>query len=267
MCVTVSRRCRHDHDHDHDQTRDGTEAEACVRLTTILAVVIVVALLVSGLCAAALTMGPRGWTGYQRLALGGAILAGHATMAVAMVVVLQRGRLRRLMVSGLVTTVIALIAWIDLVWAGGVGPDGDWSLRVAVTLSAVAGMCMIVGVQRCQPSGSRPTRWLGYVTLLFSAALLLVLLYLVWVVGLEQAYGRSWGVLARSVPALAMLIMMGMLANVVLVRLGDLGIVFGAAPAGPPATIICPRCGRRQVIRLGGDRCGICSLRVRIRLP
>lgn len=196
--------------------------------------------------------GVRGWGG--PLGPIGGLLMTHAIVAAVMLGVRARGRARRLMNGGLVLTLMSFAAWIVMLQPG---PTAEVSGRIAMLLGGWSVIVMIVGVVLLQPANRGSARWARAATLALAAALLVA-----W--GLDVAVRPTWDEpwFERAITVIAILMMCGLLASLAIARLR-----VDDDERTETVGVTCPRCGVRGRLRVGGDLCGQCRLRITVKVP
>ncbi len=218
----------------------------------------VVAMWIGSMFAPFMFVGLGGLTG------GAVIITGFALAALACASTLERGRCMALMWSGIAALALSATGWVafelqvavltsraEQLWVSWLVPPTCW-----------AGLCVVIGLvmQRRQPSAIGV--WVGRATIAGAALLAAAVPPAVWF-----DMGRLEDEVVRSLGALAVLIVLGMVATMIIARLQQLEGVEDQEHVRLDFTATCPRCELRQSMITGGDVCRNCGLRVKVIVP
>ncbi|MHC5007372.1 MAG: hypothetical protein ACYTGF_08465 [Planctomycetota bacterium] len=207
---------------------------------------------------------PFMFAGLGRLAGGALIITGFTLVALACATTLEQGRCMALMWSGIAAAALSGTGWVafslqqavltpraEQLWASWLVPSTCW-----------AGLCVVIGLVRQRRQPSAVGVWLGRATIAGAALLAAAIPPAVWF-----DMGRRQADVVRSLGALAVLIVMGMVATMVIARLRQLEGVEDQEHVRLDFTATCPRCELRQPMITGGDVCRHCGLRVKVIVP
>jgi hypothetical protein len=207
---------------------------------------------------------PFMFAGLGRLAGGALIITGFTLVALACATTLEQGRCMALMWSGIAATALSGAGWItysfqltgftsqvEHLWVSWLMPPTCW-----------AGLCLVIGLVRQRRQPGAVGIWLGRATIAGAALLAAAVPPAVWF-----HMGRRDDDVVRSLGALAVLIVMGMVATMVIARLRQLEGVEEQEHVRLDFTATCPRCELRQSMITGGDVCRNCGLRVKVIVP
>lgn len=203
------------------------------------------------------------------------IFAGCCIPAAACAHVRDRGKLRPLMMSGIVAAVLAFAVWLLAMMA-----EADGSAAVAVTArfaaipSVWSVMVMAIGLlslARCTALWVRILRVGSCVAILLLGAQILAWVWLSPVVARSPGWrteDRFHETMYRIFGVLAILSACGALVTFIAARARQLsGDETVPDEERLPFQLVCPRCGEEQVLRTAGDACARCGLRVKVTLP
>jgi len=207
---------------------------------------------------------PFMFAGLGRLAGGALIITGFTLVALACATTLEQGRCMALMWSGIAAAALSGTGWVAFsyqqfvltpqagqLWASWLVPPTCW-----------AGLCVVIGLVRQRRQPSAVGVWLGWATIAGAALLAAAIPPAVWF-----DLGRRQEDVVRSLGALAVMIVMGMVATMVIARLRQLEGVEDQEHVRLDFTATCPRCELRQSMITGGDVCRHCGLRVKVIVP
>jgi hypothetical protein len=196
------------------------------------------------------------------------VAAGLCFVSMSCAATHERGKLRRLMISGLVAAGLAALSWTGAFWTGGLSTPTWWAVAaVATPLSGWVVLMMLLGVLWSQPARTRLSIIMraiatGLASVLVLAIVGAICLYPLVNPASDQAYlDRAMRICGSS----AILFALSVLGYTLTAWLPAL-ISGDAAAAVPriPLHVRCPRCLQPQQLLTGGDQCRNCGLRISV---
>jgi hypothetical protein len=197
-------------------------------------------------------------------------VAGHMMPAAACAWVRERGRLRGLMLSGiiasLVSLVLVLLAAFDLLY-----PFPYELLPMFGSTAIWAASMMFIGLLSVHPFPPGPGQVVRVVSIFIVAVLTAQSLVWVWLaIALEPV--MSWQAsedfhegMAQIAGVLGVLGGCGASATYIMARSRKLSGAAGTIPRERRVfSITCPRCGAPGTLNTGGDACAGCGLRITV---
>ncbi|MHC4946719.1 MAG: hypothetical protein ACYTG1_00445 [Planctomycetota bacterium] len=214
---------------------------------------------------------PAGPVDYESTAATGVVMTIGGLIALGLAVALHRGKAPALVGLGLASLVLGMLAWIGFALFDGVlgVRRARMLLNVGVMLVGEAAVVAVIGLQLAQPARRRVARIIRRCTV-GVGAVLLVAMPVITLDVLDDPWAiRGRGdLLPRLLGAAALAVVGGLIANMILARVGELDPEAEAErPGRPELDLACPRCGDRQPLRLDGDRCRRCGLRITVTRP
>jgi hypothetical protein len=207
---------------------------------------------------------PFMFAGLGSLAGGALIMTGFTLAALACASTLEQGRCMALMWSGIAATALSATGWVAFALQQAVLTSQAEQLWVSwlVLPTCWAGLCVVIGLVRQRRQPGAVGVWLGRATIAAAALLAAAVPPAVWF-----EMGHREDEVVRSLGALAVLIVMGMVATMVIARLRQLDGIEDQEHVRLDFTATCPRCELRQPMVTGGDVCRNCGLRVKVIVP
>ena len=208
---------------------------------------------------------------YHSLAIGGPfVIAGLSLPALVCSLMFERGRLRRLMGSGIASAGLAACLWLLLIWFASTGLHpgiGENWARVNSLFTLWSVYCMVVAglfIYRTQ----QPWAVLVRNVSLFSASSLFLLTMLFIMVADSIGYAARDD-LGKTIGVLTILTFFGLLLTMILARLKQLstGDVTQDEMVRMELRIWCPRCDAEQAMQTGGGSCFRCGLSIKVMVP
>ncbi|MHC4609814.1 MAG: hypothetical protein ACYS7M_05650 [Planctomycetota bacterium] len=218
----------------------------------------VIAMWIGSIFAPFMFVGLAGLTG------GAVIITGFAAAALACASTLEQGRCMALMWSGIAALALSATGWIAFALRGGALTSQAEQLWVSwlAPPTCWAGLCVVIGLamQRRQPGVVGA--WTRRATIAGAALLAAAIPPVVWF-----DLGHLEDEVVRGLGALAVLIVLGTVATLIIARLQQLEGVEDQEHVRLDFTATCPRCELRQSMVTGGDVCRNCGLRVKVIVP
>jgi hypothetical protein len=207
---------------------------------------------------------PFMFAGMASLAGAALIITGSTLVALACAATLEQGRCMALMWSGIAATALSAAGWVAFSFQLAMLTPRTETLWVSwlVAPTCWAGLCVVIGLVRQRRQPRAVGIWLERATIAGAALLAAAIPPAVWF-----ELGRWEDDVVRSLGALAVVIVMGMVATLVVARLRQLEGVKEQEHVRLDFTAACPRCELRQPMVTGGDVCRNCGLRVKVIVP
>ena len=162
---------------------------------------------------------------------------------------------------GVLCGVAALALWMYDIW---IGPGSDLGFVISTGLVAVSALVAYTIV--CILCTLKQTQLWFRGAAMIAAALLAVLIELMVIDDRFQVVGLDDLWLGRCTAASGIVTACGTLALAVLVRINRRVDFEPSYEAITDITIVCPRCRKKQSIRIGDAVCSVCQLRISIRV-
>ena len=204
------------------------------------------------------------------------VAAGLCFVSLTCASAYERGKLRRLMISGLIAASVAAVIWTGALWIGTLSDDAWWTVAaVATPFSGWVVLMMLLGVLWTQPARTKLALVMRAVAAAFASLLILSIVGAICLYpvasffvtapsryGYEEDYGERSLRICGSIAILYALSLLGFALSIWLPALlsGDAS----ASVPKVPLLVRCPRCGQRQQLVTGGDQCRECSLRITV---
>lgn len=182
----------------------------------------------------------------------------------------QLGRLRWLMLSGIIAAAVSFVGWLLVIWLDAMLIADEIILFVAQsvgTISAWAGLCMVLALlmrYRMKPTWSYAVR---LPTLVVTVVLISGIVATIW--AFESIWSDEDLFVLNFVLPLSGLMMCGTLLTMVLSRAHHL-LGEPDEQANVPRlnfTLWCPRCEVKQSFQTGGGSCHACGLSIKVTQP
>ena len=197
----------------------------------------------------------------EDLAETGGSLCQSGALAVLALLGLEAGDRRYWRWLGVVASFVACAMWITEVWAG-IGSDlGFVVFCMLVSLAAVIGhanLCLMCPLNDGQ-------RWVRSGTIV-AVTITAVMINVTIVDDRLFRIGVNEDLLLRVAGAAGIVASCGSLALCVLARINRKVDYEQLSPELTKMVVICPRCGKKQSVRLGDSACAVCDLRISIRI-
>jgi len=208
----------------------------------------------------AIIFGASGWMGDILVT---SLFTGLFSITSLMVVF---SRKRVITITGIATSILALILFLILIWFKNFPYDEEYLVRPAFTFTVIACVLGPVSLIALLPQYSRPGRIIWLITRLLILLLSLTSIIFIWI----ESYATSLSVdvfFGRSIGALTILSAAGILITVLMwklhsVKAGDHETI----PRGVEIRLTCPRCGEEQDLAAGEGQCSRCGLKIRINI-
>lgn len=200
------------------------------------------------------------------------LLAGLSLVAAGCMAAWSRGRMRRWMLSGMISCALAMVCWTPGLWILVMQGQGltDW-LIIACALSCWSVVMMCAGllyIPRFTLIWLRLLRLCTLMAVVLLAALVVagsIVIPALQLVGVGLAESAATENLMRAFGVLVILVSVGFLFIWLMARMPTLS---GRDSADDQAAMrfscACPRCNAACELQTGGDACRACGLNVRV---
>ena len=190
-----------------------------------------------------------------------ASLAIFGGLAVLCLIGFGTGDRRHWRWAGIVASIIACTMWLIDIWIGAGSDLGFVIFCVFISVAAVVAhanvslFCPVTPEQRWVRGGTIAAAMLtaGLIDLLVAA-------------DRHMGIGVEYDVLGRLASAAGIVTGCGTLALCVLARINRKVDFEPFSPELSEITVVCPRCRKKQLIRIGDSACAACELRISIRI-
>ena len=187
------------------------------------------------------------------------IVAGLGVIAIGCVLPAERGKLVWLMRAGLIAVAGSAVLWLATVWTMW---QGRWVYQVGSTMTTFAVLVMLIGLLMLPRIHLRVAWLLRQLTIVLLLPCAGALVALIW------SDPRSTPPIAsETMTVLFVLCACSGAMALVTARWTDIDTGDEAELIRLPFAITCPRCGSRQTLHTGGDRCAACALRIKVSVP
>lgn len=197
----------------------------------------------------------------ERWALTGWALVACGAPATVALAGFEGGRTWLWRWLGLAAATAALGLWLLGIWTGIESAEGTVAFTGLLCCAAVVALANLL--RHCPLPAAQ--HWLPITTV---AVAIVDAALSVFIVAREQFFRTFAGfdVWGRLTAAAGIAVACGTLATLVLSRVGRRAIFEPTESELASLTVICPRCGKRQTLPVGGARCQRCGLRICVRI-
>ena len=186
------------------------------------------------------------------------IVAAFGVVSIGCVLPMERGKLVWLMRAGLIAVAGTAVLWLTTVWTPW---SGLRAYQVAGTTTTLAVLVMVIGLLMLPRIDLKAARLLRQLTIVLLLPLAGTMVAVIWDTGSDPTFVLETMIVLFVLSACS----------------GAMALVTGWWPdieAGEdtdsirlPFAVTCPRCGLRQAMHTGGDRCAACALRIKVSVP
>lgn len=188
-------------------------------------------------------------------------LAVFGGLAVLSLVNLGTGDRRHWRWAGIVASIVAGTMWLIHIWIGAGSVLGFVIFVILISVAAVVGHANVSLLCLLQPA----QRWVRSGTIA-AAVLTAGLIDLLAVDELSIGINIDQGLVGRFAAAGGIVAGCGTLALCVLARINRKVDLEPVSLELNEITVVCPRCRKKQAIRIGDSACAACELRISIRI-
>lgn len=193
----------------------------------------------------------------ERILASTAAVAAASILALAAAVPTEARRWRPIGPVGLVLTSVTLGLWLFIIWADFRWYDHKWLMKLLIVLSALSVAVPHAGLL-AMARLHRGYEWARRMTLIGITALVGLLIS---VVVFEIPESDVWG---RLMGALAIAATCGTIAVPIFHRMSRIRDRAAVEHIGLSVSLVCPRCGTSQAMRIGRSQCIQCRLHLAI---
>lgn len=187
------------------------------------------------------------------------IVAGLGAVAIGCVLPVERGKLVWLMSAGLIAVAGSVVLWLMTVWT--LWP-ARWVYQVGSTMTTFAVLVMLIGLLMLPRIQLRAALLLRRLTIVLLLPFAGTIFAMIW-----SDPGSNPAVGSETMTVLFVLCACSGAMTLVTARWPDIDTGDVAETVRLPFAVTCPRCGSRQTLHTGGDRCAACALRIKVSVP
>ncbi len=185
------------------------------------------------------------------------IVAGLGVVAIGCVLPAERGKLVWLMRAGLIAVAGSAVLWLATVWTQRL-----WVYQVAGTMTTFAVLVMLIGLLMLSSNHVKAARLLRQLTIALLLPFTGTIVALIWTdPGSDPPFNPE------TMTVLFVLCACSGAMTMIIARWTDIETGEDTEMIRLPFAVTCPRCGSRQTLHTGGDRCAACALRIKVSVP